>query len=114
MSNAGQVDGCFGGGCLAFVISAQAPVPVQPADGALDHPAGGHGGKAAAAREPGGRFQAPAAVLPGPLGQGLAVVAGIGQDEIKSLKSLLGQLFQGFLAADPVVFVGRPDMRGQE
>ena len=62
----------------------------------------------------GGCFQPPAAVLAGPLGQGLAVVAGIGQDEAKSLKSLLSQLLQGCLAADPVVFVGRPDVGGQQ
>ena len=78
MSDAGQIDRCFGTAGFAFVVAAQAPVPLQPADGALDDPAGGHGGKTTTAGEPGGRFQAPAAVVPGPLGQGLAVVAGVG------------------------------------
>ena len=87
---------------------------MQPADGALDDLAGGHGGKAAAAGQSGGRFQPPTAVVPSSLGQELAVVAGVGQYEAQSLKSLLGQVLQGCFAADPVVLVGRTDVGGQQ
>ena len=51
-------------------------------------------GKAATALHPEGRLQSPAAVLPGPPGQGLSVVAGISQDEAKALNSLLDQLLR--------------------
>ncbi|NRT18721.1 hypothetical protein HNP98_001542 [Hymenobacter sp. 9A] len=44
----------------------------------------------------------------------MADVAGIGQDEVRPLKTPLGQLLQGRLAANPVVFVGRPDISGPE
>ena len=71
------------------------------------------GGNAAATRQPGGCFQPPAAVLAGPLGQGLAVVARISEDEVQALKALLGQLLQGCFAAHPVVFLGWDDVRGQ-
>ena len=58
----------------------------------------GHGGTGDAAGQFEGCFQSPTAVLPGPLGQGLAVVAGVGQDEGQALRSLLGQLLHGCLA----------------
>ena len=56
----------------------------------------------------------PAAVVPSPLGLGLAVVASIDQYQVQALKALLGQVLQGGFAADPVVFVGRPDMGGEQ
>ena len=53
-------------------------------------------------------------MVPGPLGLVLAVVAGVGQYEAQSFKSLLSQVLQGCFAADPVVLMGRPDVGGQQ